>query len=71
MTQELFVRVGDLVHLPRGAARFLGVKKGKLHLRIFPVDGSDEARRVRCGLVAPIPVRVDKGPDPVVGHWSE
>jgi hypothetical protein len=71
VTQELFVRVGDLVHLPRGAARFLGVKKGKLHLRIFPVDASDEARRVRGGLVAPIPVPEHKGPDPVVGHWSE
>lgn len=71
MTQELFVRVGDLIHLPRGAARFLGFKKGKLHLRLFPVDGSDEARRVRGALVPPIPVGKDKGPEPVVGGWSE
>jgi hypothetical protein len=71
MTQELFVRVGDLVHLPRGAARFLGMKKGKLHLRFFPVDGTDEAKRVSGSLVCPIPPRVKTGPDPVVGHWSE
>jgi hypothetical protein len=58
VTQELFVRVGDLVHLPKGSARFLGMKKGKLHLRFFPVDGTDEVRRICGPLVDPIRPRL-------------